>query len=84
MRARLRLRQGTFLSADSEFSLHNAQVCVTGLITREIFVRPILVVGMIAVARPVHPLLSIHRRISRSDLMQNTLVAIESVASGSL
>lgn len=84
MRARLRLRQGTFLSADSEFSLHNAQVCVTGLITREIFVRPILVVGMIAVARLEHPLLSIHRRVSRSDLMQNTLVAIESVASGSL
>jgi DNA-binding transcriptional LysR family regulator len=82
--ARLRLRQGTFLSADSEFSLHNAQVCVTGLVTREIFVRPILVVRMIAVARPEHPLLSIHRRISRSDLMQNTLATIESVASGSL
>ena len=28
---RLRLRQDTFLSADSEFSLHNAQICVTGL-----------------------------------------------------
>jgi DNA-binding transcriptional LysR family regulator len=32
-RVRLQLRQGTFLSADSEFSLHNAQICVTGLIS---------------------------------------------------
>ena len=54
---RLRLRQGTFLSADSEFSLHNAQICVTGLVSREIFVKPILVIGMIAVARHDHPLL---------------------------
>ncbi len=79
-----RLRQGTFLSADSEFSLHNAQLCVTGLMSRELFVKPILVIGMIAVARRDHPLLSIRRRLSRSDLMQHTLVAIESTASGSL
>ncbi len=81
---RLRLRQGTFLSADSEFSLHNAQICVTGLVSREILVKPILVIGMIAVARRGHPLLSIRRRLSRSDLMQHTLVTIESAASGSL
>ncbi len=79
-----RLRQGTFLSADSEFSLHNAQLCVTGLISRELFVKPILVIGMIAVARRDHPLLSIRRRFSRSDLMQHTMVTIESAASGSL
>jgi len=81
---RLRLRQGTFLSADSEFSLHNAQICVTGLISRELLVKPILVIGMIAVARRDHPLLSIQRRLSRSDLMQHILVSIESAASGSL
>jgi DNA-binding transcriptional LysR family regulator len=81
---RLRLRQGTFLSADSEFSLQNAQICVTGLISREILVKPILVIGMIAVARRDHPLLSIRRKLSRSDLMQHTLVTIESAASGSL
>ena len=78
------LRQGTFLSADSEFSLHNAQLCVTGLMSRELFVKPILVIGIIAVARRDHPLLSFSRRLSRSDFMQHTLVTIESTASGSL
>lgn len=79
-----KLRQGTFLSADSEFSLHNAQLCVTGLVSRELFVKPVLVIAMIAVARRDHPLLSIRRRLSRSDLMQHTLVSIESAASGSM
>jgi DNA-binding transcriptional LysR family regulator len=81
---RLRLRQGTFLSADSEFSLHNAQICVTGLISRELLVKPILVIEMIAVAQCDHPLLATPRRLSRSDLMQHILVTIESSASGSL
>jgi len=81
---RPRLRQGTFLSADSEFSLHNAQLCVTGLMSREMYVKPVLVIGMIAVARHNHPLLSIRRRLSRSDLMQHMLVTIEGTASGSL
>jgi DNA-binding transcriptional LysR family regulator len=83
-RVRLKLRQGTFLSAESEFSLHNAQICVTGLISREIFGRPILAIEMIAIARRDHPLHSIRRRLSRSDLTQHTLVTIESAASGSL
>jgi DNA-binding transcriptional LysR family regulator len=81
---RPKLRQGTFLSADSEFSLHNAQLCVTGLMSRELFVKPIVVIGMIAVVRHDHPLLSIQRRISRSDLMQHMLVTIEGAASGSV
>jgi len=81
---RLRLRQGTFLSADAEFSLHNAQICVTGLVSREILAKSILVIEMIAVAHRDHPLLSIRRRLSRSDLMQHTLVTIESAASGML
>ena len=79
-----KLRQGTFLSADSEFSLHNAQLCVTGLMSRELFVKPILVIGMIAVVRRDHPLLSIRRRLSRSDLLQHILVTIESTESGSM
>ncbi len=79
-----KLRQGVFLSADSEFSLHNAQLCVTGLISRELFVKPILVIEMVAVARRDHPLHSIRRRPSRSDLMQHVLVTIESTASGSV
>jgi DNA-binding transcriptional LysR family regulator len=81
---RVKLRQGSFLSADTEFSLHNAQLCVTGLMSREIFVKPILMIGMIAVVRSDHPLLSIQRRLTRSDLLQYTLVTIESAASGSL
>src|ERR1039458_7359296 len=68
-RVRLQLRQGTFLSADSEFSLHNAQICVTGLISSEL---------------PVQPLLTTRRKLSRSDLMPHILVSIESAASGSL
>ena len=81
---KLKLRQSSFLSADSEFSLFNAQICVTGLASREMLVKPILVIGMIAVARADHPLLSIRRRLSRSDLMQHMLVTIEGAASGSL
>jgi DNA-binding transcriptional LysR family regulator len=79
-----KLRQGTFLSADSEFSLHNAQLCVTGLMSREMFVKTVLVIEMIAVARHDHPLLSIRRRLSRSDLMQHMQVTIEGAASGGL
>jgi DNA-binding transcriptional LysR family regulator len=81
---RLKLRQGTFLSADSEFSLHNSQICVSGLVSRELLVKPILVIGMIAVVRRDHPLVSIPRRLSRSDLMQHILFTIESAASGTL
>jgi DNA-binding transcriptional LysR family regulator len=81
---KLKLRQGSFLSADSEFSLHNAQLCVTGLMTRETFVKPILVIAMLAAVRRDHPLLSIRRRLSRSDLMQHLMVIIEGAASGSL
>jgi DNA-binding transcriptional LysR family regulator len=79
-----KLRQGTFLSADSEFSLYNSQLCITGLMSRELLVKPILVIGMIAVVRSDHPLLSVRRRLSRSDLMQHMLVTIEAAASGSL
>ncbi|MGA3345717.1 MAG: LysR substrate-binding domain-containing protein [Terracidiphilus sp.] len=79
-----KLRQGTFLSADSEFSLYNSQLCITGLMSRELLVKPILVIGMIAVVRSDHPLLSVRRRLSRSDLMQHMLVTIEGAASGSL
>jgi DNA-binding transcriptional LysR family regulator len=77
-----KVRQGTFLSADSEFSLHDAHICVTGLISRELFVKPILVIGLMAVAQRHHPLLSLRRKPTRSDLMQHTLVTIESAATG--
>jgi DNA-binding transcriptional LysR family regulator len=77
------LRQGAFLSADAEFSLYNAQICVTGLMSREMLIKPLLVIGMIAVARCDHPLLSVRRKLSRSDLMQHMMVTIEGAATGS-
>lgn len=76
------LRQSTFLSADSEFSAHNAQLCVTALPCREFFAKPILTIRMIAVARRDHPLLTMKRKLNRPDLMQHTLVAIQGAASG--
>lgn len=78
-----KLRQGAFLSADEEFSLYNAQLCVTGLVSREMFVKPILVIEMIAVARRDHPLLLVQHRLSSSDMLQHMLVTIEGAVSGS-
>lgn len=79
-----KLRQGTFLSADTEFSGHNAQLCITGLVSREFFVRPILGIRMVAVARRDHPLHARKRRLARSDLMQSMMVTIEGAGSGML
>jgi DNA-binding transcriptional LysR family regulator len=80
----LKLRQATFLSADSEFSVHGAQICVTGLVSRELFVRPILGIKMIAVARRDHALHAVKRKLGRPDLMRYVLVIIEGSASGLL
>ena len=77
-----KLRQSTFLSSDSEFSAHNAQLCISGLISREYFVQPILEIRMTAVARHDHPLHCLKRPITRIDIMQHTLAVIEGVASG--
>jgi DNA-binding transcriptional LysR family regulator len=80
---RPKLRQSAFLSADSEFSAHNTQLCITGLISHEFFVKPVLEVAMVAVARRDHPLHSQrNRKLSRADLMQHMLVAIEGGAVG--
>jgi DNA-binding transcriptional LysR family regulator len=78
-----RLRQGTFLNADSEFSVHNVHFCITGLASREFFAKPILVIRMIAVALRDHPLHQMKRELTRADMMQHTLVSIEGTASGS-
>lgn len=72
-----RLRQTTFVSADSEFSAHRAHLCVAGLMSREYFVKPVLDIRMLAVARRDHPLLSLGRPLSRADMMQHVLVIIE-------
>lgn len=79
-----KLRQSTFLSADAEFSVHNAQLCITGLLSREFFSKPILAIRMVAVARRDHPLHDVRRKLNRADLMQYTLVTIEGTSSGTL
>jgi len=77
-----KLRQTTFLSADSEFSAQNAHLCVAGLMSREYFVKPILDIRMTAVARRDHPLHLVRRQVSRVDMMQHVLVVIEGIGSG--
>jgi DNA-binding transcriptional LysR family regulator len=76
------LRQATFLSSESEFSAHRADLCVAALISREYYVKPILEIRILAVARQDHPLHSLLRPLSRTDLIQHTVVTIEGVASG--
>jgi DNA-binding transcriptional LysR family regulator len=79
------LRQGTFLSADSELSAQNAHLCVVGLPSFEYYVKPILGIRLLAVARqdhPIHPIHSLHRQPSRIDLIQHTVVTIEGVGTG--
>jgi DNA-binding transcriptional LysR family regulator len=77
-----KLRQSIFLSSDSEFSSHNAQLCISALISREYFVHPILEIRMVAVARTDHPLNTLPNSVSRADMMQHALVIIEGVAGG--
>jgi DNA-binding transcriptional LysR family regulator len=79
-----KLRQGTFLSADTEFSVHNAQLCITALLSREFFSKPIFSIGMVGVSGRDHPLHAIKRKLNRTDLMQHMLVTIEGAASGTL
>jgi DNA-binding transcriptional LysR family regulator len=79
-----KLRQSTFLSADAEFSVHNAQLCITGLLSREFFTKPVLAISMVAVAHRDHPMHAVRRKLNRADLMQFTLVTIEGTSSGTL
>lgn len=77
-----KLRQGTFLSTDTEFSVHNAQLCITGLVSREFFVKPVLGIRLVAMAHRNHPLHTEQRKLMRSDLLRHMLVTIEGAASG--
>jgi DNA-binding transcriptional LysR family regulator len=79
---RPRLRQATFLSSDSEFLAHEAHICVAGLASLEYYVKPILGIRMLAVARVDHPLHSFPQPLSRINLIQHTIVTIEGVAPG--
>jgi len=77
-----KLRQAAFLASESEFSAHAAHLCIAALISREYCVKPILEIKMLAVARLDHPLHLLQRPLSRIDLIQQTVVTIEGVASG--
>ncbi len=77
-----RLRQATFLSSDSEFLVHGAQLCIAGLASLEYCVKPILGIRMLAVARQDHPLHSLKRPLSRVNLIHHTIVTIEGVSPG--
>lgn len=77
-----KLRQATLISPDTEFSANTAHLCITGLLSREYFVHPILDIRMIAVARWDHPLHALKRQISRADIMSHNLVNIENGGAG--
>jgi DNA-binding transcriptional LysR family regulator len=76
------LRQATLVSPDTEFLAHRADLCVAGLRSRAPFVKPILEIRMLAVARRDHPLHSLRRPLTRIDLTRQILVTIEARASG--
>lgn len=74
---RPRLRQTMFLSSAHEFASSGADLCISGLPTREYFAKPILDIRMRAVARTNHPLNNGKRRLSHLDLIQCLAVIIE-------
>jgi DNA-binding transcriptional LysR family regulator len=78
------LHQGVLISADTEFTVHNSQLCVTGLMSRETSSKTIIAVRIVAVAKRGHELLTKRRTLTTSDLTDHLMVAIESSASGTL
>jgi len=76
-----KLRQGTFLCSETEFSAHGAHLCVAALMSREYYAKPILEIRVLAVARRDHPLHALQQPLSRIDLVQHTIVTIEGAAS---
>jgi len=73
----LQLRQTMFLSSVHEFASSGADLCISGLPTREYFAKPILDIRMRAVARADHPLNRGTRQLTRMDLIQRLAVIIE-------
>jgi DNA-binding transcriptional LysR family regulator len=71
---RPQLRQTMFLSSVQEFASSGADLCISGLPTREYFAKPILDIRMRAVARADHPLNRETRQLTRLDLIQRPAV----------
>jgi DNA-binding transcriptional LysR family regulator len=74
---RLKVRQGVFMSSADAFATDGAHLCITGLVPREYFSKPILDIRLLAVAHANHPLLQKDRQLTRFDLMQHLMVVIE-------
>lgn len=79
-----KLRQTPLMAPDVEFSAHNAHLCISGILSREYFVHPILEIRVIAVARWDHPLHQLKRQVYRADMLGHTLVNIEGTSAGSV
>ncbi len=77
------IRQAPLMAPDVEFSAHNAHLCISGIVSREYFVHPILEIRMIAVARWDHPLHQLKRQVYRADMLGHTLVNIDGASAGS-
>jgi DNA-binding transcriptional LysR family regulator len=65
------------MSADAEFSAHNAQLCISALRSGECFMQPLMEVRMQAVAHRDHALAQLPRTLTRLDMTQHTLVVLE-------
>ncbi|HSU31481.1 MAG TPA: LysR family transcriptional regulator [Bryobacteraceae bacterium] len=76
----LKLQQGALIAPDVEFSTHDAHLCISGIVSREYFVHPILEIRIVAVARWDHPLHQQKRQVSRADMLGHTLVNIEAAS----
>jgi DNA-binding transcriptional LysR family regulator len=74
---RLKLRQGAFISSADAFATDGAHLCITGIMPREYFSKPILDIRLLAVAPANHPLLKKDRQLTRVDLIQHLMVIIE-------
>lgn len=71
------LHKAPFLSSAHEFATFAADLCITGLPSREHFIKPILDIRICAVAKTDHPLHAGTRQLTRADLLQHLAVVIE-------
>lgn len=71
------IHSAPFIASDQEFADFKADICITGLRARELFVKPILDIRMRAVATADHPLHAVSRELTRMDLLQHLAVVIE-------
>jgi DNA-binding transcriptional LysR family regulator len=73
---RVKLHQSVFMSSADAFATHGAHLCITGLMPREYFSKPILDIRLLAVARANHTLLQEDRQLTTVDLIQHVMVVI--------